>query len=161
MQRGFDGAFAQNGRCQKTIALGPLGFIGAGVIGRDWLGYGSTVALDGGFGFGVDHNMVAGGGRHNRVRRKSSGAKIATWERSQRPFSLFSDLFQRPRFAGVTFAAAPLSAAHFHLTVCQMSSRCVLPIVFQERNLIRCPFETNKKALTDRSAGDRGNMGLR
>jgi hypothetical protein len=45
MQRGFDGAFAQNGRCQKTIALGPLGFIGAGVIGRDWLGYGSTVAL--------------------------------------------------------------------------------------------------------------------
>jgi hypothetical protein len=37
---GFDGAFAQNGRCQKTNALGPLDFIGAGLIGRDWLGYG-------------------------------------------------------------------------------------------------------------------------
>jgi hypothetical protein len=61
IQRGSTEPSLKNGRCQETNTLGPLGFIGgAGVIGRDWLGYGSTFALGGGFGFGVDHNTVAG-----------------------------------------------------------------------------------------------------
>ncbi|MBT3069630.1 hypothetical protein KKP04_01930 [Rhodomicrobium sp. Az07] len=37
-----------------------FGLSGAGIIGRDWFGQGTVVALDGGFGFGASSGVMAG-----------------------------------------------------------------------------------------------------